>query len=206
MTLTTDVHLADIDGDGLADYIYVDMLTGEMLAWTNDGPIPAASVGSAFTFTPRGTVAYGGAARGSCVNFGNIHGEGRADYIVVDPQAASAITFWNVCSESGDVGPVAPDLPSVPVAAPTTAIPVRIFLSVLDKSEANTKKFTTTAPEATPTFCHQAADPDQGYVIPYPEILQIERCICFLSTTRSWQETMESNHILILWKEWTDPM
>jgi hypothetical protein len=109
--------LADINGDGRADYLWVDAITGLTLAWTNEGPIPAG--GSAFTWNPRGTVANGNIARGDCINFGNLYGEGRADYIIAEPIANTAEVYFNVCPGGGGVGPVTPNLPTVTAPGPS---------------------------------------------------------------------------------------
>lgn len=53
--------------------------------WKNMGaslsPIPSVDPNSAFSWVDKGFVATGGVYRGSAVEFGNIYGIGRADYV-----------------------------------------------------------------------------------------------------------------------------
>ncbi|KFY78640.1 hypothetical protein V499_02243 [Pseudogymnoascus sp. VKM F-103] len=109
------IWIADINGDGRADYLFVDGLTGAVTAWTNEGN--SAQSGSTFTWTKRGIVAVGYTARGSCINFGNLYGVGRADYIIVNPQGNTAHTYFNVCPDGG-LTPQTPTLPVVTVPGP----------------------------------------------------------------------------------------
>ncbi|OBT51242.1 hypothetical protein VE04_08841, partial [Pseudogymnoascus sp. 24MN13] len=109
------IWLADINGDGRADYLFVDSLSGAVTAWTNEGN--TAQSGSSFSWINRGIVAVGYSARGSCINFGNLYGVGRADYIIVNPQANTANTYFNVCPDGG-LTPETPELPVVTVPGP----------------------------------------------------------------------------------------
>jgi hypothetical protein len=110
-----DVWLADINGDGRADYLFVDSLTGAVTAWTNEGN--TSQSGSSFAWIKRGIVSVRFTARGSCINFGNLYGVGRADYIIVNPQANTASTYFNICPDGG-LTPEMPELPAVTVPGP----------------------------------------------------------------------------------------
>jgi len=94
------------------------MIDGAVTAWYNGGAIESS--GSAFEWNWQGIVSTGNFTRGECVEFGNLYGEGRADYIAVEPASNKAWTWFNVCPGSG-VGPTVPDLPTGAPAAPTVA-------------------------------------------------------------------------------------
>ena len=79
LTQALDLRLADINGDGRDDFVYVDPLNGSVTAWYNGGAIPSS--GSAFQWNWQNVVSSGGSSRGECVEFGKLYGEGRADYI-----------------------------------------------------------------------------------------------------------------------------
>ncbi|MFE5853615.1 phosphatidylinositol-specific phospholipase C domain-containing protein [Streptomyces sp. NPDC056500] len=69
----------DINGDGLADYLVVDD-NGATRAWLNNG---------AGGWTAQGYIASGSTAwTGSQVRFADVAGDGRADYLVVEPGGA----------------------------------------------------------------------------------------------------------------------
>ncbi|MEU0986752.1 phosphatidylinositol-specific phospholipase C domain-containing protein [Streptomyces sp. NPDC005953] len=69
----------DINGDGLADYLAVDD-NGATRAWLNNG---------AGGWTAQGYIASGSTAwTGSQVRFADVAGDGRADYLVVEPGGA----------------------------------------------------------------------------------------------------------------------
>lgn len=104
-----NLRFADINGDGKDDYLYVDMLDGAVTAWYNGGA--KESSGSAYEWNWQGNVSSGGSSRGACVEFGELYGVGRADYIVVEPATNKAWTWFNVCP-GGGVGPITPNLPS----------------------------------------------------------------------------------------------
>ncbi|KAH7161860.1 hypothetical protein EDB81DRAFT_683957 [Dactylonectria macrodidyma] len=75
---TTNVQLADINGDGRADFLIVDQDTGAVTAWLNTGAdlIP--------DWHKLGVIATGGSAsEGDTVFLGDFTGEGRADYLIV---------------------------------------------------------------------------------------------------------------------------
>ena len=71
--------MADINGDGRDDFLFVDSIDGSMTAWMNGGQIESS--GSAFQWNWKGVVATGDFTRGACIEFGKLYGLGRADYI-----------------------------------------------------------------------------------------------------------------------------
>lgn len=82
------VRFADVNGDGLADYLVVDLNTGAVSAWLNSGMDLPGGGG----WTPLGQVAAGGGP-GSMVRFADINGDGYADYLLLNP-LTGAVTAW----------------------------------------------------------------------------------------------------------------
>jgi hypothetical protein len=88
------VRFADLNGDGRAEYLYVDS-NGAVEAYLNlggpdDGP-NAAKVG----WLPQGTIATGVGVGRDSVIFADINGDGRADYVAVDRKDGSAQLWLN---------------------------------------------------------------------------------------------------------------
>jgi hypothetical protein len=80
-----DIHLADLNGDGMADYLVVDPATGGVQAWLNGG--------SGTTWYPQGLVATGVGALGYQVRLADLNGDGMAEYLVVNPNTG-AVQAW----------------------------------------------------------------------------------------------------------------
>jgi lysophospholipase L1-like esterase len=85
------VRLADINGDGRADYLGMNADTGGVKAWINGGAVASAENG--WLWTERGTIATGVGSPSSKVRFADLNGDRRSDYIVVDP-ATGSLTVW----------------------------------------------------------------------------------------------------------------
>jgi hypothetical protein len=68
--------MADLDGDGLADYLVVDEKTGAVTFWRNGGPDASKSGG--WSWENLGQVATG-LGVGVGVQFADIDGDGKAD-------------------------------------------------------------------------------------------------------------------------------
>ena len=88
---TNAVHFADLNGDGRAEYLWVDA-DGAVTAFLNLGPpngeesLQGAQVG----WLPQGVIASGvGATRGQ-VQFADLNGDGRAEYLFVYPNGSVA--------------------------------------------------------------------------------------------------------------------
>lgn len=77
----TTSHLVDINGDGRADLVWVDA-GGNVNAWLNTG------TGTDITWVPIGEIASGIGNGGISVTFGDVDGDGRADYLYVNPDGS----------------------------------------------------------------------------------------------------------------------
>lgn len=81
----SEIHLADLDGDGLADYLVVDPKSGAVTLWKNGGS--AANQANGWLWLPQGKIASGIGA-GAGVRFADIDGDGRDDYLWLDGNGA----------------------------------------------------------------------------------------------------------------------
>ncbi|OGM47389.1 hypothetical protein ABOM_002570 [Aspergillus bombycis] len=131
---------ADVDGDGLVDFLWVDKFNGNTKVWINKGPIPTA--GSSWKWELLDGPRYQGSDRGANLYFPNLGGLGRADMHNVIPRTNIAYTWFNTCPGSDntaadDVDPsidpglppyTAPDQPTPtgtpPVSPSPTGIPI----------------------------------------------------------------------------------
>lgn len=87
-----DVHFADIDGDGKADYLWIDRLTGALDLWYNGGGEP-----SNWIWYPAGQVASGVGTNSLCVMFADTTGSGRDDYLDITPGSGAISAWLNGC-------------------------------------------------------------------------------------------------------------
>lgn len=83
------VRLADMDGDGKADYLWVDPSTGALTCWLNKLPGAFVSAGS-----NSGIIA-SGAGVGESIFFADMNGDGLSDYLIVNPNNGE-VTAWSV--------------------------------------------------------------------------------------------------------------
>ena len=88
----TRVRLADVTRDGRADYLLVHDNSAVDL-WTNAGPMPG---GGDWGWTPQGTTASGVGSPGTQIQFADITGDGRADYLDVNPTSGATRAWANV--------------------------------------------------------------------------------------------------------------
>lgn len=86
------IQLADLNGDGKADYISVDPASGALNVYLNGGQNSAAANG--WIWYPQGTIA-SGVAPGATIQFGDINGDGLADYLIVDPNSGAVQAYLN---------------------------------------------------------------------------------------------------------------
>ncbi|KAH3946159.1 hypothetical protein HBH70_059420 [Parastagonospora nodorum] len=106
---------ADVNGDGLVDFLAVEAESGNVILWINCGMVPSLTSGMLWEkrlgfWTP-------GKGKGANVHFPKLSRSGRADMHVVDEKTAQADTWFNdgECRGARDDGEVKdPGLPKIP--------------------------------------------------------------------------------------------
>lgn len=116
-----EIRLVDLDGDGKADYIYVDKSTGKMKMWRNGG---LGSDGT-WIWTAVGEIATGVGTTGSAVRFADFGGTGRADYLVIVPGSLGVKKWENTCGSVSSGG-----------GSTVTSVSVSVSLSVIVSTPA----------------------------------------------------------------------
>jgi hypothetical protein len=89
-----NVRLHDMDGDGKADYLWIDPGTGRLTCWLNHLPGHWAPAGN-----NNGIIA-SGAGPARSVYFADLNGDGKADYLVVNPNNGTVDVYWNYGPDS----------------------------------------------------------------------------------------------------------
>lgn len=92
-----NLGLADLweDGDGIDDYIWLDPASGAPLVYTNKGPHSADSLGWSWSPLNGGSPLASGVAPAEQVQFGDVDGDGKADYIILDPKTGAMNVYLN---------------------------------------------------------------------------------------------------------------
>lgn len=119
-----NLRFADVDGDGLADLLWSDKFKGDAMVWKNMGAIPAAGTGSSFTWVNQGFL-FNAPAQGTCLQFTDLDGNGRADMVFIDALQNTATTWFNNCPDSGGDDSdtfTSPSLPTAPDNNPDSAL------------------------------------------------------------------------------------
>ncbi|KAL6354196.1 hypothetical protein LRP88_12530 [Fusarium phalaenopsidis] len=83
------VRLVDMDGDGKADYVWVDPNSGEILCWINNLPEHWTEAGN-----NKGVIG-SGVTGSKYVYLADLNGDGATDYLVVNPENGSVKVWWN---------------------------------------------------------------------------------------------------------------
>lgn len=91
------IHFADLNGDGLDDYLSVDPSTGAVTMWQNRGSVNGTST---IRWTPLGIIA-NGAGAGAGVFFADMDGDGKDDYVWIDVNGAAALWLNGGVGEDG---------------------------------------------------------------------------------------------------------
>ncbi|KAF2172258.1 carbohydrate esterase family 3 protein [Zasmidium cellare ATCC 36951] len=84
----SEIHFADMNGDGFADFLFIDSDTGAIHCYLNFGPDP--QTGWNFTILD-GDIAIGVGGQGAGVRMADIDGDGKADYIYLDDDGAARV-------------------------------------------------------------------------------------------------------------------
>ena len=94
--LTGDgIQFADINGDGLDDYVFVDT-GGQLTVYINGGANPNANLGWIWIAQNNGNpIATGIGSKQSQIHLADIDGDGKADYLSVDPVTGAVIYYRN---------------------------------------------------------------------------------------------------------------
>ena len=100
-TSRENIRFADLNGDGRADYIAVDIETGGLNAWYNRGPKSQnwATAAPLVWWNP-GSVASGvkhlpNWSTSDMVTFGDLNGDSRAKYLYIGAKDSSVYAFLN---------------------------------------------------------------------------------------------------------------
>ena len=91
-----NIIFADINGDRRADYLVVSRTTGSVQLWLNGGD-PDESMPGEWYWFPQGMVASGVGTTGLGVDFTDLDGDGRAEYVDVHNYTSSVKAWLNVC-------------------------------------------------------------------------------------------------------------
>jgi hypothetical protein len=87
------VRFADLNGDGRAEYLWVDRVTGAVTAYLNLGGPDDGPDAAKISWLPQGVIATGVGVGRDNVIFADINGDGRADYLTID-FATGAVSAW----------------------------------------------------------------------------------------------------------------
>ncbi|TIC96910.1 hypothetical protein CH35J_007763 [Colletotrichum higginsianum] len=89
------IRFADIDGDGIEDYVWLHPDTGAPTVFLNKGPNDDDALGWLWNPINNGNPIASGAGPGSTVQFGDIDGDGKDDYLVLDPKTGELHAYLN---------------------------------------------------------------------------------------------------------------
>ncbi|TLD05009.1 uncharacterized protein PgNI_09260 [Pyricularia grisea] len=89
------VRLHDMNGDGKADYVWLEPDTGEITCWINNLPEPWAPAGN-----NGGVIGSGGVGPADSIYLADMNGDGLDDYLVVNPDNGAVRIWWNYGPDS----------------------------------------------------------------------------------------------------------
>ncbi|KAI1034833.1 hypothetical protein LB504_004407 [Fusarium proliferatum] len=88
------VRFADLNGDGRAEYLYINT-DGSVECWLNAGGPDNGPKAAKVTWIPQGTIASGVGVGRDNVVFADINGDGKSDYIALSQEDGSAQLWLN---------------------------------------------------------------------------------------------------------------
>ncbi|KAK2749084.1 hypothetical protein CKAH01_06581 [Colletotrichum kahawae] len=89
------VRLHDMNGDGKADYVWLDPQTGEIRCWINNLPEPWSPAGN------NDSIIGSGAGAAASIFLADMNGDGLDDYMVVNPANGAVRIWWNYGPDDG---------------------------------------------------------------------------------------------------------
>ncbi|KAJ9607752.1 hypothetical protein H2200_007830 [Cladophialophora chaetospira] len=93
-----NTQFADMDGDGRADYLQVTVSgSGQVLEWKNNGGADSGTRAAVINWSPIGSLTGGDGSSGANVMFADLDGDGRAEYLEVDPNTSGVTAYFNGC-------------------------------------------------------------------------------------------------------------
>jgi hypothetical protein len=90
----SEVRFADLNGDGKAEYLWVHP-DGSVDAWLNLGSSSTGTSAGRVSWQSLGTIATGIGKSSTGLEFGDINGDARADYLWVDPNNGAVTAYLN---------------------------------------------------------------------------------------------------------------
>ncbi|KAK3699765.1 hypothetical protein LTR37_016274 [Vermiconidia calcicola] len=84
------VQLYDMDGDGRAEYLWVNETTGQLTCWKNNYPEAWSPCGN-----NGGIIASGAGIGRANVFFADLDGDGKTDYLTVNGNTGAVTVYWN---------------------------------------------------------------------------------------------------------------
>lgn len=92
------VVLADINGDGRADYLQVSRgSSGSVSMWRNGGGPDNGPHAAQVVWYPQGQITGGDGTSGANVYFADLNGDGRAEYVEIDSGSSAVTAYLNGC-------------------------------------------------------------------------------------------------------------
>jgi hypothetical protein len=89
---------ADINGDGRADYLKVTRSgSGAVSMWENGGGPDDGPHAAEVVWYPWGSITGGDGSSGANVMFADLNGDGRAEYLEIDPDTSAVTAYLNGC-------------------------------------------------------------------------------------------------------------